>query len=109
MDRELEKALKDLEVGEPTAVSIGAEWAAGSGEKLAVKSPIDGSVLAEFPMASAKQVDTAIDSAVAAFLKWRDTPAPVRGELVRLVGNEFRARKESLAKLVAWEAGKIMP
>lgn len=109
MDRGLEKALEELEIGTPMAVSIGADWAAGSGDRLVVKSPIDGSVLAEFAMASTKQVEAAIDSAVAAFPKWRDTPAPVRGELVRLVGNEFRARKESLAKLVAWEAGKIMP
>jgi aldehyde dehydrogenase (NAD+) len=110
MDRELEKALLELEVcGSPSALSTGADWQAGAGEKLAVHSPIDGSELAMFPMATAKQVEAAIDSAVAVFPQWRDTPAPVRGELVRRVGNEFRARKEALARLVAWEVGKIMP
>jgi aldehyde dehydrogenase (NAD+) len=110
MDRELEKALQELEIGStPSALSIGADWQAGTGEKLTVRSPIDGSDLATFAMATAEQVELVIDSAVAVFPQWRDTPAPVRGELVRRVGNEFRTRKEALARLVAWEVGKIMP
>ena len=46
--------------------------------------------------------------AAAAFLHWRDVPAPRRGELVRLLGEELRARKEPLARLVTLEAGKII-
>ena len=44
-----------------------------------------------------------------AFPEWRDTPAPVRGEFVRRIGNVFRERQEDLATLVTWEAGKILP
>src|SRR6478609_6469536 len=110
MDRDLEKALQELEIGStPSALSTGAGWQTGAGEKLTVRSPIDGSELATFAMATAEQVDSVIDSAVAVFPQWRDTPAPVRGELVRRAGNEFRSRKEALARLVAWEVGKIMP
>jgi aldehyde dehydrogenase (NAD+) len=111
MHSELEKALKDLEItGDLRAVSIGSEWIPGRGEKLAVHSPIDGGLLAEFTMASAEQAaGPAIESAVNAFATWRDTPAPVRGEFVRRLGDEFRVRKEPLAKLVAWEVGKILP
>ena len=43
-----------------------------------------------------------------AFLQWRTVPAPRRGELVRLLGEELRAAKEPLARLVTLEAGKIV-
>jgi aldehyde dehydrogenase (NAD+) len=110
MHGDLAKALDDLEVGtEPQAVSTNSDWQVGKGKTLTVRSPIDGSLLGEFPMASVEQVEGAIESAVGAFPLWRDTPAPVRGEFVRQIGAEFRKRKESLATLVAWEVGKIMP
>jgi aldehyde dehydrogenase (NAD+) len=46
-------------------------------------------------------------SAQAAFLVWRRVPAPRRGELVRLFGEELRACKQALGRLVSLEAGKI--
>src|SRR5262249_25320076 len=42
-----------------------------------------------------------------AFLEWRTVPAPKRGELVRVLGEEFRGAKASLGRLVTIEAGKI--
>ena len=44
----------------------------------------------------------------ATFLKWRELPAPQRGEYVRQIGNAFRENKELLGKLVTLEAGKIV-
>jgi aldehyde dehydrogenase (NAD+) len=76
---------------------------------MCVRSPIDGSTLAEVPTASKEQVDYAVDFSARRFPEWRDTPAPVRGELVRRIGNAFRERQEDLATLIAWEAGKILP
>ncbi len=74
-----------------------------------MRSPIDGSTLAEFPSATPEQVNAAIERAADAFPAWRDTPAPVRGELVRRIGNAFREHQDDLATLVTWEAGKIPP
>src|SRR4051794_3895035 len=108
MDRELAQALKTLGVAEPQAVACGSQWSAGKGAKLQARSPIDGSTLAEFAGATAEQVESAIDVAVRDFEQWRDVPAPVRGELVRRIGNAFRERQSELATLVAWEAGKIL-
>jgi aldehyde dehydrogenase (NAD+) len=51
---------------------------------------------------------SAAASAAAAFGAWRTVPAPRRGELVRLLGEELRAAKEPLARLVTLEAGKIV-
>src|SRR6476620_1352643 len=81
----------------------------GEGSLLTVRSPIDGSTLAEFSTASVEQVNTTIGSAAHHFPEWRDTPAPVRGELVRQIGDEFRKYALDLATLVSWETGKILP
>jgi aldehyde dehydrogenase (NAD+) len=49
-----------------------------------------------------------IEAAHDAFLEWRAVPAPKRGELVRLFGEELRAAKTALGMLVTLEAGKIV-
>jgi aldehyde dehydrogenase (NAD+) len=49
----------------------------------------------------------AINKAEGAFRTWRLVPAPRRGELVRLLGDELRAAKDELGRLVTIEAGKI--
>ncbi len=56
----------------------------------------------------AASIDAKIAKAVEAFQAWRDVPAPRRGELVRLFGEELRANKEALGRLVTLEAGKIL-
>jgi aldehyde dehydrogenase (NAD+) len=102
------EVLKKLGVGTQLhAIGVGADWQAGSGEKLTVRSPIDGAELCEFSAASADQIDAVIRSASAAFPAWRDTPAPMRGELVRRIGNAFRDHQDDLAQLVTLEVGKI--
>jgi L-aminoadipate-semialdehyde dehydrogenase len=93
--------------GSPQAVAIGRDWQTGGGAPLTVRSPINGTTLAELPAATPQQVDAASQAAAAAFPAWRDTPAPVRGELVRRIGNAFREHMDSLSTLVTWEAGKI--
>ncbi|HUG63049.1 MAG TPA: aldehyde dehydrogenase family protein, partial [Methylomirabilota bacterium] len=57
--------------------------------------------------ASAEDMEAAIGRAHAAFHAWRTVPAPKRGELVRLFGEELRAHKADLGRLVTLEAGKI--
>jgi aldehyde dehydrogenase (NAD+) len=74
-----------------------------------VRSPIDGGPLAELQMASPAQVELATAAAAEAFGAWRTVPAPVRGELVRRIGNKLRDHQQDLATLVTWEAGKITP
>jgi aldehyde dehydrogenase (NAD+) len=58
-------------------------------------------------MATAEQVQPAIDAAAEAFRAWRVVPAPVRGEFVRRFAERLRTYKQDLATLVTWEAGKI--
>ncbi|MHA6862809.1 L-piperidine-6-carboxylate dehydrogenase [Ralstonia pseudosolanacearum] len=73
-----------------------------------VRSPIDGTLIGSVKLVSAKESEAAIERAHAAFLQWRGVPAPVRGELVRLLGVELRRHKEALGRLVTLEAGKLL-
>jgi aldehyde dehydrogenase (NAD+) len=75
---------------------------------LASRSPIDGQAIGSVTPASPADVEAACAHASDAFLKWRLVPPPRRGELVRLLGEELRAAKEPLARLVTLEAGKIV-
>ncbi len=79
-----------------------------SGGTLAVTSPIDGSQIGSLKTISEDDAKLAIDKAHAAFLEWRLVPAPKRGELIRLLGEELRAHKEALGRLVSIEVGKIV-
>jgi len=74
---------------------------------LAAVSPVDGSSLASVRETTPAELDDAIARAGAAFGFWRAVPAPRRGELVRLFGEELRASKEELGRLISLEAGKI--
>jgi aldehyde dehydrogenase (NAD+) len=75
---------------------------------LEVRTPIDGSTLAKLPLASAQDVEQAVDRAQRRFPAWRDLPAPKRGELVRAFGEAVRRHKAELGRLVTLETGKIL-
>ncbi|MBV9990853.1 MAG: aldehyde dehydrogenase family protein [Alphaproteobacteria bacterium] len=72
------------------------------------RSPIDGAEIGRVAYDDAGSVETKIAASVVAFKAWRDVPAPRRGELVRLFGEELRANKDALGRLVTLEAGKIL-
>jgi len=74
---------------------------------LRVQSPIDGSEMARLAEHTPDEAAAAVGRAVTAFEAWRRVPAPRRGELVRLFGEELRAAKDDLATLVTLEAGKV--
>ncbi len=75
---------------------------------LSVYSPIDGALIGKVPQQKKAAVGAAVDRSKAAFDHWKAVPAPVRGELVRILGEELRAAKDDLGRLVTLEAGKIL-
>ena len=79
-----------------------------TGGGLAVRSPIDGALIGEVKTHTAADVEAMIGTAKAAFERWKLVPAPRRGELIRLFGEELRAAKDALGALVSLEAGKIL-
>ncbi len=74
---------------------------------LPARSPITGEVIATLRETTPAGATAAIDAAAAAFQVWRAVPAPRRGEFVRLLGEELRAAKADLGRLVTLEVGKI--
>ena len=78
----------------------------GMGEGRA--SPIDGSSMPAVSESGGAALESAIAASVHAFPLWRDTPAPVRGELVRRFGETLRANKDALGRLVTLETGKML-
>jgi aldehyde dehydrogenase (NAD+) len=81
-----------------------ALWTDGS---MPAVTPLTGEQLGMVQIVDAAAIDERLDRASAAFRSWRHVPAPRRGELVRLWGQELRAAKDDLARLVTIEAGKI--
>jgi aldehyde dehydrogenase (NAD+) len=77
------------------------------GGTLAVTSPVTGAEIGRLKEHSAGEAKAAIAAAHEAFLAWRNVPAPKRGELIRLLGEELRAGKAALGRLVSIEVGKI--
>lgn len=72
-------------------------------------NPTTNTVIATVQASSQADYDAVIARAQAAFNVWRTTPAPRRGEAVRLCGNALRANKDLLGSLVAMEMGKSKP
>ncbi len=72
-------------------------------------NPSTGDVLARVHASSESDYETIIERAEAAFRIWRTTPAPRRGEAIRLCADALRAHKDALGSLVALEMGKIKP
>jgi aldehyde dehydrogenase (NAD+) len=81
----------------------------GLGQRgLACRSPITGEMITHVVESTSADVEQSVGRAQAAFYKWREVPAPRRGELVRLLGEELRAAKADLGRLVTIEVGKIV-
>ncbi len=90
---------KQLGVALPVAVA---------GNAITARTPITGDDITALPCASSGDIERVVARSKDAFLAWRTVPAPARGELVRLLGEELRTHKHALGKLVSIEAGKIL-
>ncbi len=86
------------------------EWARTSDAGvLEPVNPTTGEVLGKVHASSQSDYDTIIERAQAAFKIWRKTPAPRRGEAIRLCADALRTHKDALGSLVALEMGKSKP
>ncbi|MBT3216360.1 MAG: aldehyde dehydrogenase family protein [Candidatus Marinimicrobia bacterium] len=70
-------------------------------------NPANSDVLGTVSQANETEVETVISDSVAAFKQWRTVPAPIRGQLVREMGDALREKKDALGTLVSMEMGKI--
>lgn len=86
---------------------LGVDASVVDGGKLIARTPITGETLAEVHAHGVDDVATIVGQAEDAFRQWRTVPAPVRGQLVRELGDLLREHKDDLGALVSIEAGKI--
>ena len=83
------------------------EWLTATGETVDVVNPATGEPIASVTMASRDDYDEVVESSAETFSRWRQLPAPKRGEFVRLLGNALREKSAALGALVTLENGKI--
>ncbi|HEU5265915.1 MAG TPA: aldehyde dehydrogenase family protein, partial [Jatrophihabitans sp.] len=86
---------------------LGVAQALTDGGDLVAATPITGGELARLHAHTPAEVADIVAAAQEAFRAWRVVPAPVRGALVRELGQLLREHKEDLGALVSIEAGKI--
>jgi aldehyde dehydrogenase (NAD+) len=98
----LKKETKDL------MKALGVSKKSYTDGTMPARSAISGEVLGEIPEHDKKDAKAAVATAQKAFAAWRLVPAPKRGELIRLLGEELRAHKAELGRLVSIEVGKIV-
>ena len=77
------------------------------GKELVSYNPATGDVLAKVIQATPATYEKVASTAQESFLKWREVPAPKRGEVVRDLADALREFKEPLGDLVTMEMGKI--
>ncbi|MCA9451083.1 MAG: aldehyde dehydrogenase family protein, partial [Nitrospira sp.] len=97
-----------LQAVNPGACSGLRRWVATTTEGLLDSvNPATGKVLAQVNRCSGADYDVLIQESQRAYREWRQVPAPKRGEVVRLIGDALRAKKNALGSLVSMEVGKI--
>src|SRR3982751_5907829 len=99
----MQSVLQTLGLAEENAGVFSGAWR-GNGPKIDKYSPIDGRKLASVRTASDTDYEEVVRRAREAFLKWRVTPGPVRGETGRRLGNALREHKSALGHLVTIES-----
>jgi aldehyde dehydrogenase (NAD+) len=97
----------ELQSNNPAAAT-GNEWLQGSSDSIQSYSPVDGKLIGSVQTTDKATYEAVMAKAQAAYLTWRNTPAPLRGEIVRQVGEALRAKKDALGKLVSYEMGKSL-
>jgi aldehyde dehydrogenase (NAD+) len=103
-----QETLQRLDIQHENSGACWGAWVATGGDLLVSYDPSDGTPIAKVRMATAADYDAVLARASEAFARWRLTPAPVRGAVIRDIGEELRKYKEALGALVSMEMGKIL-
>ena len=105
----IEEVLKKLGIKKINyGASTGTNHINTTGAKLDSFSPVDGQFIGRINIATPADYEHVMKTAEEAFIVWRLTPAPKRGEIVRQIGDKLREYKEPLGKLVSYEMGKSL-
>lgn len=104
----LRQALADLGLSSHPRIQLDLPGSPSDTDSQAiVVSPTTAAPIAAVKLDDERSYDAAIARSAAAFKKWREVPAPVRGQVVRAIGDEFRKHKKALGAIITAEVGKI--
>lgn len=81
-------------------------WSSTANKKIGSYSPANGELIAEVNTCNQQDYETVMQSAMDAAAQWRKIPAPLRGDIIRQMGNALREMKDPLGTLVSMEMGK---
>ena len=88
--------------------STGSNSITGGADVIESWSPVDGELIGKVNGINREDYEVVIAKAQEGFKEWRTWPAPKRGDIIRQIGDELRAHKEPLGKLVSYEMGKSL-
>lgn len=100
--------LADLGLSESVQGVNDGESNVAHGEYILSNNPTNNKPIARIRMANEADYENCLKLAMATKVEWRNKPMPVRGDIVREIGNELRKQKDNLGKLIALENGKII-
>jgi aldehyde dehydrogenase (NAD+) len=100
--------LRELGIQKDNPGAYDGEWLDCKGEWLESHDPATGQVIGRVRQATGEEYEACISAADDAFRRWREVPAPRRGEIVRRLGNAIREKKDALGHLITLEMGKIL-
>ncbi len=105
---EVEEIFSELGLTGVLSGALGKEWNKHpAGAKLTSVNPSTGTGIGEVLCATEDDYENIVRDAETAFETWRMTPAPVRGDVIRQLGEALREHKDALGKLISLEMGKI--
>jgi acyl-CoA reductase-like NAD-dependent aldehyde dehydrogenase len=89
---------------------IGGEWVEpAGGNYFESHNPANtDDVIGLWPRSTQEDLERAVASAKRGFELWRQTPAPLRGDVLRRVGDLLTQRKEEIARAMTREMGKVL-
>ncbi|OMJ79522.1 hypothetical protein SteCoe_20449 [Stentor coeruleus] len=99
--------LAELGIEKSSLGCFHGSWVAG-GSEIPCICPHTGKIISYVKQATAEDLEVCLSKAEEAKNVWMMTPTPVRGEIIRQIGDALRAKKESLGKLVSLVMGKIL-
>ena len=102
------RILAELGIEKDNPGAFCGEWLDTQGPAIVSVNPTTGEPLASVRSTTAQDYERVAQVSEEAFLEWRTWPAPRRGEIVRLIGDELRRHKEPLGRLVTLEMGKVL-
>jgi aldehyde dehydrogenase (NAD+) len=103
----IKNIFSELDISPTEIGSFSGKWLTGDISHVQSVSPIDNQALGVVSTTSNENYDTVVKSSTEIFHRWRVIPAPIRGQIIREIANEFRLKKIALSRLITIEMGKI--